>query len=312
MQKEKFALESIINRVSKQESLLEEAQIAIELSEEDNDDDTIKEAVSVIEQIKKEIDRLEFERMLSGEADQQNAIISINSGAGGTESQDWTEMLLRMYLRYCERRNIDTRIVDELPGDEAGIKSITFIANGSYAYGYLKAEAGIHRLVRISPFDSNSRRHTSFASVFVLPEADETIDIEINESELKIDTYRASGAGGQHVNKTSSAVRITHTPTGIVVQCQNERSQFKNKSTAMKILKSRLYEKELREREAEMAEVHSTKKEIAWGSQIRSYVLHPYRMVKDLRTNLEVGNVDAVLDGKIHQFIEAYLISVGE
>lgn len=250
----------------------------------------------------------ELKMMLASEQDAMNAIVSIHAGAGGTEAQDWAEMLLRMYLRWAERRGFSATVIDYLPGDEAGIKSATFTLHGDHAYGYAKAEIGIHRLVRISPFDAGARRHTSFASVFVYPEVDDKIVIEIDEKDLRIDTYRSTGAGGQHVNKTDSAVRITHLPTGIVVQCQNERSQHKNKAMAMKYLQSRLYEMKLREQNEKLQEINKTKKEIAWGSQIRSYVLHPYKMVKDHRTNLETGNVTKVLDGDIDAFIEAYLL----
>lgn len=250
----------------------------------------------------------ELQLMLSTEEDTMNAIMSIHAGAGGKEAQDWAEMLLRMYLRWAERKGFKTAIIDYLPGDEAGIKSVTWTLHGEYAYGYAKAEIGIHRLVRISPFDAGARRHTSFASVFVYPEVDERIVIEIDEKDLRIDTYRSTGAGGQHVNKTDSAVRLTHLPTGIVVQCQNERSQHKNKDMAMKYLRSRLYEMKLAEKNAKLDEVNKTKKGIAWGSQIRSYVLHPYKMVKDHRTNLEKGNVTKVLDGDLDDFIKAYLL----
>jgi len=250
--------------------------------------------------------------MLSGANDHRSAIVSINAGAGGTESCDWAEMLLRMYLRYCERRDWDTSITEYLAGDEAGLKSVTFTVDGRNAYGYLRAEVGIHRLVRISPFDSAKRRHTSFVSLFVYPQVDDDIEIEIRDEDLRIDTYRASGAGGQHVNKTDSAVRLTHLPTNIVVACQNERSQHRNKATAMRILKARLYEAELEKRRAEEDALHAQKKEIAWGSQIRSYVLQPYRMVKDHRTGVEVGDVDRVLDGDLEGFIEAYLLSAGQ
>jgi peptide chain release factor 2 len=238
-----------------------------------------------------------------------NAIMTIHAGAGGTEAQDWAEMLLRMYLRWAERKGFTTSIIDYQPGDEAGVKSVSITIEGEYAYGYAKAEIGIHRLVRISPFDSGARRHTSFASVFVYPEVDDEIIIEIDENDLRIDTYRSTGAGGQHVNKTDSAVRITHLPTGIVVQCQNERSQHKNKAMAMKFLKSRLYEMELQEQRKKLDELNKAKKDIAWGSQIRSYILHPYKLVKDHRTNLEVGNVNRVLDGDIDDLIEAYLMN---
>jgi len=247
--------------------------------------------------------------MLGTEQDLMNAIMTIHAGAGGTEAQDWAEMLLRMYLRWTERKGFSTTIIDYQPGDEAGVKSVSLTIEGEYAYGYAKAEIGIHRLVRISPFDSGARRHTSFASVFVYPEVDDEISIEIDDNDLRIDTYRSTGAGGQHVNKTDSAVRITHMPTGIVVQCQNERSQHKNKAMAMKFLKSRLYEIEIQEQKKKIDELNKTKKEISWGSQIRSYILHPYKLVKDHRTNLEAGNANRVLDGDIDDFIEAYLLS---
>lgn len=246
--------------------------------------------------------------MLSGENDINNAIVSIHPGAGGTESQDWAQMLFRMYTRWCERMGYRVEVLDLQPGEEAGIKSATFSVIGDYAYGYLKAEAGVHRLVRISPFDANKRRHTSFASVFVCPEIEENVEVVIDEKELRIDTYRASSAGGQHVNKTSSAVRITHIPTGIVVQCQNERSQHRNKASAMKVLRARLYELQKREQEEKLEKMVSKKKEIAWGSQIRSYIFQPYQMVKDHRTDVERGNVNAIMDGDIDQFIEAYLL----
>jgi len=255
-------------------------------------------------------DQLELKQMLGEPDDRRNAIVSLHPGAGGTEAQDWAEMLLRMYLRWADRRGYRAEILEYQPGEEAGLKSATFTVEGDYAYGYLKAEAGIHRLVRISPFDANSRRHTSFASVFVYPEIDDTIKIEIDEGDLRVDTYRSSGAGGQHVNKTDSAVRITHLPTNIVVACQNERSQHKNRAMAMKILRSRLYELELQKQKERMESYHKTKKEIAWGSQIRSYVLHPYRMVKDHRTGVEMGDADRVLDGDIDRFIQAYLLQV--
>ena len=254
----------------------------------------------------------EIKMMLAGEQDSMDAIISIHAGAGGTEAQDWTEMLLRMYLRWAEKKGFATKIIDCQSGDEAGIKSVSFTLEGQYAYGYAKAEIGIHRLVRISPFDAGARRHTSFASVFVYPEVDDDIKIEIDESDLRIDTFRAGGKGGQHVNKTDSAVRITHIPTNIVVQCQNERSQHKNKAMAMKYLKSRLYERELQIKNERINEENKLKKDIAWGSQIRSYILHPYKMVKDHRTNIENGNANRVLDGDIDDFIHAYLMTVTE
>ena len=247
--------------------------------------------------------------MLDGEDDQNNAIVSINAGAGGTEAQDWAEILFRMYARWVERKGFKFTLIDFQPGDEAGIKSVTFTAEGEYAYGYLKTEKGVHRLVRISPFNANGKRHTSFASVFVYPELDNDIEVDIDEKDLRIDVFRASGAGGQHVNKTSSAVRITHAPTGIVVQCQQERSQHRNKEMAMSVLKSRLYQLEKQKQDDKMQEMHDSKEEIAWGSQIRSYVLHPYQMIKDHRINLETGNVSSVLDGAIDPFIEGVLLS---
>ncbi len=287
---------------------LEEAKGYYELAREESDEETLKEVSGQVDRVEKDFQAAEFKRMLGGENDANNAIVSIHSGAGGTEAQDWASMLLRMYLRWAERKGFKTETVDYLPGEEAGVKSVTFTVTGPYAYGYLKAESGIHRLVRISPFDAGKRRHTSFASVFVYPEVEEDITVEINEEDLRVDTYRSSGAGGQHVNKTDSAVRLTHLPTGIVVQCQNERSQHKNRAMAMKVLKARLYELKKREQEEKMEQLHSTKKEIAWGSQIRSYTLQPYRLVKDHRTNLEIGNVDAVLDGELDPFIETYLL----
>ena len=250
----------------------------------------------------------EIERMLSGEGDQENAIVYINAGAGGTEAQDWAEMLLRMYLMWAEKKGFESQVVDILPGEEAGIKSATFIVSGSNAYGYLKCETGIHRLVRVSPFDANNRRHTSFASVYAYPELPESVQVDVREEDLRIDTFRASGPGGQHVNRTESAVRITHIPTNIVVQCQNERSQHKNKAIAMAILKSRLYELEKRKQEEKMAILNKEKKEIAWGSQIRSYVLHPYKLVKDHRTKVEEHNADSVLNGELDGFIKAWLL----
>ncbi len=289
-------------------SEVEEAKGYFELAQEEGDEETLKEVHERISRAEEDIRAAEFKRMLSGENDPNNAIVSIHAGAGGTEAQDWAQMLFRMYLRWAERKGFSTEIIDELPGEEAGMKSATFTVSGEYAYGYLKAENGIHRLVRISPFDAGKRRHTSFASVFVYPEVNEDIVIEINEDDLRVDTYRSSGAGGQHVNKTDSAVRLTHLPTGIVVQCQNERSQHKNRSTAMKVLKARLYELKLKEQEEKMDVLHNAKKDIAWGSQIRSYVLQPYRLAKDHRTNMEIGNVDAVLDGALDPFIEAYLL----
>ena len=288
---------------------LDDLLVLVELGEESEDQDTLTEVKALLPGLEKKVGRMEFARMLSGEHDASSAIVSINAGAGGTEAQDWAEMLLRMYLRWCESKGFKTEITEYQAGDEAGIKGVTFTVDGPYAFGYLKAERGIHRLVRISPFDANAKRHTSFCSVFVFPELAEDVDVEINEKDLKVDTYRASGAGGQHVNKTDSAIRITHLPTGIVVSCQNQRSQHKNRDIAMKQLKARLYEMEMAKKEEEAANLAGDKKDIAWGSQIRSYVLHPYRMVKDHRTGYETGNTDKVLDGDIDDFIEAYLLS---
>jgi peptide chain release factor 2 len=268
----------------------------------------VQEAAAKVAEVTQGMAETELAQILGGADDRRNAIVTLHPGAGGTEAQDWAEILLRMYLRWADRHGYRKEILEYQPGEEAGLKSVTFSVEGDYAYGYLKAEAGIHRLVRISPFDANSRRHTSFASVFVYPEVDDTIKVEVDEADLRVDTYRSSGAGGQHVNKTDSAVRLTHLPTGIVVACQNERSQHKNRAMAMKILKSRLYELELEKQKEKMDTLHKTKKDNAWGSQIRSYVLHPYRLVKDHRTNVEIGNADAVLDGDIDPFIQAYLL----
>ncbi len=306
--KEGNALKAEVDFWGRLKTAIEEARGYFDLAQEEKDEATLQDVTAQLAQVEKEILAAEFKRMLGGENDPNNAIVSVHAGAGGTEAQDWSEMLLRMYLRWAERKGYQTEIIDYLPGEEAGLKSATFTVNGEYAYGYLKAESGIHRLVRISPFDAGKRRHTSFSSVFVYPEIEEDIVVEINEDDLRIDTYRSSGAGGQHVNKTDSAVRITHLPTGIVVQCQNERSQHKNRAMAMKVLKARLYELKRKEQEEKMEHLHSSKKEIAWGSQIRSYILQPYRLAKDHRTNLEVGNVDAVLDGDLDSFIEAYLL----
>jgi peptide chain release factor 2 len=294
---------------NKLEKEVEDCHVLLDLAREGADEEIENELEHSTGRVEQEVAELEFKRMLSGENDFNNAIVSIHAGAGGTEAQDWADMLLRMYLRWAEKRGFKADIFDVLQGEEAGIKSATFTVNGDYAFGYLKAEVGIHRLVRISPFDANARRHTSFASVFVYPDIEDDVVIEIDDKDLRVDTFRSSGAGGQHVNKTESAVRITHLPSGIVVQCQNERSQHMNRAMAMKLLKARLYEKELEEREKEMDKIHASKKKIAWGSQIRSYILQPYQMVKDHRTGKEVGNVDAVLDGDLDEFIEAYLIS---
>jgi len=282
------------------------------LLEEERDAELEAELETGLEKAERELDALELRNMLRGEDAHRSAIVTIHPGAGGTESQDWAEMLMRMYTRWAEAHDYGVEVMDLLPGEEAGIKSVTLEIDGEFAYGYLSAERGVHRLVRISPFDSQGRRHTSFASVFVYPVVDDDIEIEIDEEDLRIDTYRASGAGGQHVNKTDSAVRITHEPTGIVVSCQQERSQHKNKSKAMKMLQAALYQKAVEDREAERAELEGQKTDIAWGNQIRSYVLQPYTMVKDHRTDTEIGNVDAVLDGHIDEFIEAYLQQAGK
>lgn len=287
---------------------VEETEILLGLALEEADEGVLGEITERIEQLDKDLQALEIQRLFSNPADTAGAILEVHAGAGGTEAQDWAEMLLRMYLRWAEREGFRAEILDILPGEEAGIKSATVSVEGDYAFGRLKAEVGIHRLVRISPFDANARRHTSFAALFVYPSADDEVAIEVSEADLKIDTYRASGAGGQHVNKTDSAVRITHLPSGIVVQCQNERSQHKNKAMAMKILRSRLYDLELAKKQEEKDYLNKDKKEIAWGSQIRSYVMQPYQMVKDHRTNIEIGNITAVLDGDINRFIQEYLL----
>jgi len=288
---------------------LEESDVLLELAVEESDQDTLEEGSQKIEGIERQMKKLSFELMLDGEEDENNSIVSINAGAGGTEAQDWAEMLYRMYMRWIERKGFKINVVDFQPGDEAGIKSVTFTANGKYSYGYLKTEKGVHRLVRISPFNASGKRHTSFASVFVYPEPDSEIVVQIDDKDLRTDVYRASGAGGQHVNKTSSAVRITHLPSGIVVQCQQEKSQFRNKEMAMKVLKARLHQLEKQKQQEKLQEMHESKDEIAWGSQIRSYVMHPYQKVKDHRTNLEVGNVNAVLDGALDPFIEEVLLA---
>jgi len=277
---------------------------------QEKDEQVLQDLAAELEQLNSAVGQEELKMMLNSEQDSLNAIVSIHAGAGGTEAQDWAEMLLRMYLRWTEKKGFVAKIIDSLPGDEAGIKSVSFTVEGEYAYGYAKAEIGIHRLVRISPFDASARRHTSFASVFVYPEVNDEIKIEINDDDLRIDTFRAGGKGGQHVNKTDSAVRITHLPSGIVVQCQNERSQHQNKAMAMKYLKSRLYERELELKNEKINEENKLKKDIAWGSQIRSYILHPYKMVKDHRTNLENNNANKVLDGDLDEFIQAYLMNI--
>jgi len=307
--KEKSRAEDVVAGWNGLNNSLRDLEALFEMACDEDDENVLKEIEKEVADLEDSVREDEFRMMLGEEEDPGNAIMTIHAGAGGTEAQDWAEMLLRMYLRWTERKGFKTKIIDLQPGDEAGVKSVTLTLEGAYAYGYAKAEVGIHRLVRISPFDTGGRRHTSFASVFVYPEVSDDIEVEINENDLRVDTYRSSGAGGQHVNKTDSAVRITHIPTGIVVQCQNERSQHKNRAMAVKVLKSRLYEMELRKKAEKLDEVNKTKKQIAWGSQIRSYILHPYKMIKDHRTNMEVGNVEKILDGDIDGFIEAYLIS---
>jgi len=303
---------SIANQLDRFKTLwhdLEENQILLDLAVEESDPETLEEATQQARLLDKAIDRFSLDIMLDGKDDAKNAIVSINAGAGGTEAQDWAEMLFRMYSRWIERRGFKFELIDFQPGDEAGIKSVTFTAGGQNAFGYLKSETGVHRLVRISPFNASGKRHTSFASVFVYPELDSEIVIDIDDKDLRIDVYRASGAGGQHVNKTSSAVRITHLPSGIVAQCQQEKSQHRNKDMAMKVLKARLYQQERQKQDDKLQELHDSKEDIAWGSQIRSYVLHPYQMVKDHRINLDVGNVTDVLDGGIDRFIEKVLLA---
>jgi len=285
----------------------EDAKILAQIAHEENDQSSLKEVEEDVFRIEKDVKDLEFHSLLKDPDDKRDAIVSINAGAGGTEAQDWVEMLFRMYLRWCESKNFSLKVIDHLAGDEAGIKNLTVTVSGSHAYGYLKSEHGIHRMVRISPFDATGRRHTSFASVSVLPAVDADIEIKIDDKDLRIDTFRASGPGGQHVNKTSSAVRITHLPTDIVVQCQNEKSQHRNKEMAIKVLKAKLYELEKHKLEQEKKERHQAQKEIAWGSQIRSYVFNPYRMVKDHRSNMEVGDLDRVMNGDIDMFMDAFL-----
>ena len=305
--KERSSLLESVNPWKQQNQALADATLFLELAE-DGEQEAIDELQKILPALERDIGQVEFQSMLGGEHDGQDAIVSVRPGAGGLEAQDWAEMLLRLYLRWAERRGYKVSMAEQLQGEGGGLKTATFTVNGRYSYGYLRAEAGIHRLVRISPFDANGRRHTSFASLFVYPDIDEVVDVDVRPEDLRVDTYRASGAGGQHVNKTDSAIRVTHLPTGIVVACQNERSQHRNRNMAMKILRARLYELELEKQKEKMEDFHKDKKEIAWGSQIRSYVLHPYRMVKDHRTGVELGNTEAVLDGDIDQFIQAYLL----
>jgi peptide chain release factor 2 len=308
--REQARLKATVDVFDAQIKALEDARVLIELADEAKDEPTAVEAEATLTSAEDAVGKMEFARMLSGPYDQQGALLSINPGAGGTESQDWAEMLQRMYMRWAVRRGYKCEILDLQPGDEAGIKSVTLGITGDWAYGYLRAEGGVHRLVRISPFDSQARRHTSFASVFVYPDIDETIKLEIDEKELRIDVMRSGGAGGQHVNKTESAVRITHIPTGIAVHCQQERSQHKNRSTAMRILRSKLLEIEEKKQAEKMGGLHAQKKSIEWGSQIRSYVLAPYRLVSDHRTGLKFSNVDVVLDGDLDRFMVAMLLAL--
>lgn len=308
VEQERSRLQQPIDRWQALCAAREDAGVLLDLAMEENDAGSVAEVAQSLDTLQGQVKAFELELMFSGEHDANNVLLSINAGAGGTEAQDWVDMLLRMYLRWAEDHGFEADILDHLPGDEAGTKNVTVLIKGRYAYGRLRSEVGIHRLVRISPFDAGGRRHTSFASVFVFPELDDTIQVDINEKDIRIDTFRASGAGGQHVNKTSSAIRITHMPSGIVVQCQNERSQHRNKDIAMKMLRSRLYDQEKAAQNEKNLNFHGEKKDIAWGSQIRSYVLQPYRLIKDHRTGHEEGNVDAVLDGKLDPFIEAFLL----
>lgn len=305
--RERNSLDASLGGVKAAQQELDDAAELIELGEAEGDADVVAEAEAAIAALQLRLDKLQLESLLSGEADANDCYVEINAGAGGTEAQDWAQMMARMYARYCEQAGFKTEWIAESAGEEAGLKSATMQVKGHNAYGWLKTESGVHRLVRISPFDSQARRHTSFASVWVYPVVDDAIEIEVNEGDLRIDTYRASGAGGQHVNKTDSAVRLTHIPTGIVVQCQNDRSQHKNKAAAMEMLKARLYEAELQKREAEKTAQEDAKTDIGWGHQIRSYVLQPYQMVKDLRTGVEKGAAQNVLDGDLQDFIEAAL-----
>ena len=306
--KERGLLESVVETINELEQSLADSEEILEMAVEEEDEESIDSIVSDLEIFEEKVAKLEFRRMFSGEMDANNAFLDIQAGSGGTEAQDWAEMILRMYLRWGESKGFKTELIEESAGDVAGIKSATIKLDGEYAFGWLRTEIGVHRLVRKSPFDSGNRRHTSFAAVFVSPEIDDDINIDINPADLRIDVYRASGAGGQHINKTESAVRITHQPSGIVVQCQNDRSQHKNRDTAMKQLKAKLYEMEMLKRSEEQQALEQTKSDIGWGSQIRSYVLDQSR-IKDLRTNIETGNTQAVLDGDLDQFIEASLKS---
>ena len=300
---------NVIDQWQKLNDRLTDLNLLVDMAAEENEESALDDFESELALLEQDVKTLEFKRMLGKTDDSRNALLTIHPGAGGTESQDWAQMLVRMYLRWIERRRFQANILDLQAGDEAGIKSATIEVVGEYAYGYLKAEIGVHRLVRISPFDSNSRRHTSFASIFVYPEIEDDLEVVINPSDLKIDTYRASGAGGQHVNKTSSAVRITHLPSGIVVQCQSERSQHMNRANALKILMSRLYQMKQEEEREKIDKLEESKKDIAWGSQIRSYTFHPYNLVKDHRTKVETSNTQAVMDGDLDEFIYQYLLT---
>ena len=307
--KERAQLFAALEQNDKLNQKLDDSEVLLELFAESKDSSLLAEGATELAAVEETLAKLELARMLSGSHDKQDAILEINSGAGGTEAQDWGEMLLRMYLRWIERKGFQAELLSIHPGEEAGIKNASLLVHGENAFGYLRSERGVHRLVRISPFDANARRHTSFASVGVIPDIDDDVPVEINEDDLRIDTYRSSGAGGQHVNKTDSAVRLTHLPTGIVVACQNERSQHKNKAMAMKILRAKLYELEEEKKREKLEKLAGERRKIDFGSQIRSYVLQPYQLIKDLRTDYETGNVQAVLDGDLDRFIEAYLMS---
>jgi len=306
LNRQKKQLELIVNQIEELDHNIADSNDLFELARAENDDNTILAVAADLEKLKQVLDKLEFHRMFSNPMDPNNCFIDIQSGSGGTEAQDWADMLFRMYLRYCDKKGFSTEILEEQSGEVAGIKNATIKVSGDYAFGYLRTETGVHRLVRNSPFDSNNKRHTSFASVFVYPEIDDNIQIEINPADLRIDTYRASGAGGQHINKTDSAVRITHVPTNTVVQCQNDRSQHRNRDEAMKMLKAKLYEIELRKKENEKQKLEDNKTDIGWGHQIRSYVFDQSR-IKDLRTNVEIGNIKSVMDGDLDEFIAASL-----
>ncbi len=312
VQKERSVLISTIEDWQRRSQEVEDLDILLDLAKEEEDQEALQEALAGLAKLEQDFRTWRLELLMAGDEDRHDAIVTIHAGAGGTEAQDWAEILLRMFLRYSERRGFKTEIIDLLPGDEAGVKSVTFTAAGPFAYGYFKSENGIHRLVRISPFDASGRRHTSFAAVQVLPEVDDRIVVDIQDKDLRIDTFRASGPGGQHVNKTSSAVRLTHLPTGIVVSSQTERSQHRNRELAMKVLRARLYDLERRKRDEKKQEMQDSQMDIAWGSQIRSYVLQPYRLVKDHRTKYEAGDVDRVLDGDLDGFVEAFLLNPGE